>query len=128
MKLSIVLKENGQKVLQNDDETDKLDIGVQKKYYWKDHEAEHIGCEEVLKEKMQGFKGLKVGPMGVAIEFSDRNKGGNSRAQISMNTRRGNQIGNESSSNQNAIQSQNDPAVAIEEVPNEDVPEVEMAE
>ena len=127
MKLSIVEKENGQIVLQNDNETEKLDIGVQKKYYWKDHEKKHNSGQD-LKEKLLEFKRFEAGPKGVALEFSDRNKSGNSSAQIPMNTRRGgNQTGNENSANQNAIEtSQNIPAIDIEEVPN--VPEVEMAE
>ena len=127
MKLSIRKKENGQLILLNDNEAEKLENGVQKKYYWENHEENHRGGQE-FKEKLLDFKRFEAGPKGVALEFSDKNKTGNSPAKIATNTRRGNQIGNESSANQNAIESQNNPAVEIEEVPNEVVPDVEMTE
>ena len=103
MKLSLTRQENGQLILQNDDETEKLDIGIQKKYYLKDHEANHKGCEE-LRNKILELKYIKVGPEGLVLEFNDQNKSGNSRAQMYPNNRRGNPIGNENSANQNQIE------------------------
>ena len=87
MRLSIV-ESYGQLTLMKND-MEKLDNGVQKKYYWKDHEENHNGGRK-FSEKMAEFKRLEAGWNGVAVEFSDRNRSGNSRGATALTSTQGN--------------------------------------
>ena len=92
MELSIVEKDNGQIILQNNDENEELEIGIQKKYYWKLHEENHLGTPREIRDRLLDFQRLEIGVEGGALEFGDRNTGGATNHSPML------------TSNQNAIQ------------------------